>query len=100
MLPHEKALVKRMKERPFALIGINSDGDAATVKQIVADNQITWRQAVEGSQQGPLATRWNLREWPLIYVIDKQGVIRFKNIRARKIEESVRPLLNEADVKK
>jgi hypothetical protein len=29
MIPHEKAMVDRLKDKPFALIGINSDGDRA-----------------------------------------------------------------------
>jgi hypothetical protein len=31
MLPHEKALVKRMQQQPFALIGVNNDGPATEV---------------------------------------------------------------------
>jgi hypothetical protein len=27
MLPHERAMVQRLKDEPFALLGINSDGD-------------------------------------------------------------------------
>lgn len=35
MLPHEKALVQRLADQPFALLGINSDGDAGDVKTIL-----------------------------------------------------------------
>jgi len=73
MLPHERALVKRLENQPFALIGINSDGDAERVKKILADNQITWRQAVDGSTGGPLARSFGVHSWPTIYVLDAQG---------------------------
>ena len=99
-LPREKALVKTLAGQPFALIGINSDGDSGVVEQIVAEQQITWRQAIEGSQQGPLATRWNVREWPTTYVIDKKGVIRFKHLRSAKLEEAVTKLLGEIEAAK
>ena len=49
MIPHEKSLVKRLEGKPFALIGINSDGDADVVKKVLAENQITWRQAIDMS---------------------------------------------------
>jgi hypothetical protein len=99
MLPHEKELVKRLKDQPFALIGINSDGAADKVKKILADNDITWRQAVDGSTSGPLATRWNVRGWPTIYVVDAKGVIRDRDVRDEAMEKSVMKLLAEIPAK-
>jgi hypothetical protein len=97
MLPHEKTLVKRLAEQPFALIGINSDGDAEKVKTILADNQITWRQAIDVSTSGPLATRWNVHGWPTIYVIDAKGVIRYKDVRDQAMEDAVVKLVGEVE---
>ena len=100
MLPHEKTLVKRLKEQPFALIGINSDGPAEKVKDILAKNEITWRQAVDVSTSGPLATRWHVQGWPTIYVIDAKGVIRFKDVRDEAMEKAVDKLVGEIAAKK
>jgi hypothetical protein len=99
MLPHEKALVERLKSKPFALIGINSDGDAAAVKKILADQGITWRNAIDGSTEGPLATKWNVQGWPTIYVLDAKGTIRFKNVRDQAMEDAVNTLLAELAAK-
>jgi len=95
MLPHEKELVERLKDKPFALIGINSDGDAETVKKILAKNEITWRNAIDGSTGGPLATQWNVNGWPTIYVIDAKGVIRYRDVRDQAMEDAVMALLAE-----
>jgi hypothetical protein len=112
MLPHEKGLVERLKNEPFALIGINSDqpkegypDDAtaeqklaaarANCKRILDEQGIAWRNAIEGSTQGPIATRWNVQGWPTIYILDAQGRIRFKNLRDEKMEEAVMELLAE-----
>jgi hypothetical protein len=95
MLPHERELVERLKGQPFALIGINSDGDAETVKKILAENEITWRNAIDGSTEGPLATEWNVSGWPTIYVIDAKGVIRYRNVRDEPMEDAVMALLAE-----
>jgi hypothetical protein len=100
MLPHEKALVQRLKEQPFALIGINSDGPASKVKEILAKNEISWRQAVEGSTSGPLPTKWNVQSWPTIYVIDAKGVIRYRDVRDEEMEKAVDQLLAEITAKK
>lgn len=95
MLPHEKALVKRQKDQPFALIGINSDGPADKLKEILKKNEITWRQAVDESTSGPLATRWNVSGWPTIYVIDAKGVIRYRDVRDKEMDDAVEKLLDE-----
>jgi hypothetical protein len=95
MLPHEKELVERLKDQPFALIGINSDGDAETVKKILAENEITWRNAIDGSTEGPLASEWNVSGWPTIYVIDAKGVIRYRDVRDQAMEDAVMALLAE-----
>jgi hypothetical protein len=96
MLPHEKTLVKRLESKPFALLGINSDGEADVVKKILADNQITWRQAIDGDTSGPLATKWNVHGWPTIFVIDHKGVIRYRDVRDQQMEDAVLALLKES----
>jgi hypothetical protein len=105
MLPHEKTLVKRLADQPFALIGINSDqpkkGQKADerVREILKEQGITWRQAIDGSTSGPLATSWNVGGWPTIYIIDAKGVIRFRDLRDKEMEEAVIKLLEEAGAK-
>ena len=99
MLPHEKELVKLQKDKPFALLGINSDGDAATVKKILADNAITWRQALDQDTEGQLATKWNVNGWPTIFVIDAKGVIRYRDVRDQQMEDAVVKLIAEAGPK-
>ena len=95
MLPHERELVERLKDQPFALIGINSDGEAEKVKEILAKNEITWRNALDVSTDGPLATQWNVSGWPTIYVIDARGVIRYRDVRDQAMEDAVMALLAE-----
>ena len=95
MIPHEKEMVEKFKDRPFAFIGINSDGDRSVVQKILKENGITWRNAVDGSTSGPLATSWNVRGWPTIYIIDSKGVIRARNLRDKEMEDKVDELLKE-----
>ena len=80
-LPTEKALAERLKDRPFVLLGVNSDRDRAAVKAASAEKGITWRSWFDGgSPRGPIASRWNVYGWPTIVVLDKAGVIRFKEL--------------------
>lgn len=100
MLPHEKALVERLKDKPFALIGINSDGDAATVRKLLAEQGITWRNAIDVSTEGPWARAWNVSGWPTIYVLDHKGVIRHRDLRDEELETVVNALLKELEAAK
>lgn len=96
MIPHEKALVKRLEGRPFALLGVNSD-PADKIKKMCEDEGITWRSAVEGSTSGPIPKKWNVTGWPTIYVIDAKGVIRYKNVRGAAMDKAVDALLEELE---
>ena len=97
MFPHERSLVKRLSDAPFALIGVNSDRDLEALAPVLEEEQITWRSFWNGPEgtSGPISTRWNVRGWPTIYVLDHEGKIRFKNVRGEAMDKAVDSLLEE-----
>ena len=98
MIPHERSLVKRLQDKPFALIGVNSDQSTQQVKDVAAKENITWRHFFDGpGTSGPIATAWNVSGWPTIYVLDQNGVIRYKNVREKAMDEAVDALLAKLD---
>jgi thiol-disulfide isomerase/thioredoxin len=98
MVPHERTMVKRFEGKPFALLGINGDQDRDTAKRAVREHQINWRSWWDaGAKNEPISKTWNVREWPTGYVIDHKGIIRYKNLRGRELEEAVERLLQEAE---
>jgi thiol-disulfide isomerase/thioredoxin len=98
MVPHERALVKRFEGEPFALLGINADQDNDTAKRAVREHQINWRSWRDVSAKDePISKTWNVRSWPTGYVIDHKGIIRYKNLRGKELEEAVERLLQEAE---
>jgi peroxiredoxin len=101
MYPHERSLVKRLEGQPFALVGINSDSDREALKKTIEKEQLSWRHWWDGgSTSGPIATRWNVHGWPTIYVIDAKGVIRYRDVREKELDEAVDELLKELKEKK
>ena len=95
MYPHERSLVARLKDAPFALIGVNSD-PIEKVKSALERENITWRSFWDGGDtQGPIATKWNVRGWPTIYVLDHTGKIRYKGVRGEAMDVAVDTLLAE-----
>jgi len=99
MFPHERSLVERLKDKPFALLGVNSDKDKDVYFAGVRDNGITWRSFWNGPKgtTGPISTKWGVRGWPTIYVLDAKGVIRARNVRGEAMDKAVDELLAEME---
>jgi hypothetical protein len=97
MYPHERSLVKRMEQKPFALIGVNSDTDKVALKAVIAKEGNAWRSFWNGgSTDGRISRQWNVSSWPTIYVLDAKGTIRFKNVRGADLDEAVDKLMAES----
>lgn len=96
MYPDERSLVKKMEGKPFALVGINSD-PLDHLKETIKKEHMTWRSWSDGSTDGPIATRWNVHAWPTTYVLDANGVIRFKDLRGAQLDQAVETLVKEAE---
>src|SRR5436190_16964123 len=80
MYPHERSLVERLASQPFAIVGVNSDGDLEALQPILKKENITWRSFWNGPDgtSGPISSRWNISGWPTLFLIDHEGVIRYR----------------------
>jgi peroxiredoxin len=95
MYPQERALVAKLKDKPFALVSVSTDADVETLRKSIASGEITWRCWWDGGTAGPITTRWGISSFPSIFVLDKAGVIRFKDVRGDDLEKAVASLLGE-----
>ncbi|MHC5020335.1 MAG: TlpA family protein disulfide reductase [Planctomycetota bacterium] len=91
MYGHEKQLLLKLKDKPFAILGINSDTTREKAKAVVAEKQHVTRTWWDGgSTRGPIAKAWNVKGWPTIYILDHKGVIRFKGARGEAMDAAPR----------
>ena len=97
MYPHERSLVKKMENKPFALLGINTDPSLAHVKQVVAKEHITWPSWADGTTRGPIDLMYDIGHWPTLFVLDGKGVIRA--IDPADLDKTVDALLKELEAK-
>jgi thiol-disulfide isomerase/thioredoxin len=98
--PHNRELVKRLEDKPFALVGVNSDRDKDTIKKAMEKEENSWRYWFDGgSTSGPIAKKFNVHGWPTFYLIDHKGVIRLRSVGApdsAELDKTLDELLAEA----
>jgi hypothetical protein len=97
--------VTNLKGKPFVLIGVNVSGyGAKNLKETMDKERLPWRSFADAGPigQGLIASRWNLSATPTFYVIDSQGVIRYKWLGspgAKAIDVAVEKLIPETEGK-
>lgn len=94
MYPTERELVERSKREPIAVLSVNTDEKVETLRQAVSEGKITWRCWWDGGVDGPITTQWGVQAFPQVFVIDREGVIRYKNVRDQELKDAVDRLLN------
>lgn len=100
MVPHHRALVKRMKGKPFALLGVNGDEERDQAARAMTAEGMTWHSIWNGGQTGGLVAKFGVRSWPTLYLIDAHGVIRYRNIYFDTLDKAVDKLVAEAAAKR
>ena len=97
MYPHERSLVEKHSDQ-FVILGVNSDRSRDKLVEAMKRENITWNSFYDGGGTGgPIATRWGVRGWPTIYVLDHKGVIRFTGTRGERMTAAVEQLLGEME---
>jgi thiol-disulfide isomerase/thioredoxin len=98
-VPHERELVEKFKDKPFVLVGVNGDEEKEEAAKAVERAKIPWRSFWNGKEgaSGPIATAWNIRGWPTVYVIDHKGIIRHKYLHGNKLDEPLEKMIAAAE---
>ncbi len=94
-IPDQRALIERLKDKPFAWIGIDTDTDKEQFRKAAAELGVTWRNSWQGGISGELPRIWGVTSYPTTYVIDAKGVIRYISPRGEALDKAVDTLLAE-----
>jgi peroxiredoxin len=97
--PYQRLMLELYKDKPFALLGVNSDPKIETAKQGKIDARLPYRSWWDGNQKdstkGPIATQFGVTGWPTVYLIDATGTIRFAGARHEDSLKGVAQLMEE-----
>ncbi|GIW95768.1 MAG: hypothetical protein KatS3mg110_3809 [Pirellulaceae bacterium] len=94
-LPELKRLHDVYKERGFAVVGINIDGNRRLVEQFFAFQPMPWETIMDGSDgQGKLMQQCGVRSVPFTFLVDSQGVVTDLHVNVKNLPEKLVKLLN------
>ena len=87
----------KLKDRPFALIGVNvNESESRNLRERMDKEKMNWRSF---AHQDAINAKWN-PSTPGYYVLDPKGVIRYKWIGApgeKAIDTALEKLISEAE---
>ncbi len=90
-----KALVQRHSADDFVILGVNTDRDPEKYRQEMMANEIPWDSVWNGSTRGGIPEAWGVSAYPTLYLLDRDGVIRYLSPRGERLEAAVDELVAE-----
>ena len=94
--------MKNLEDKPFAVVGVNTNGyDAKKLKDVMDKEKLNWRSFTDpGNYTSGIAKKWNLRGTPTLFILDHKGVIRYKWLGSpgeKAIDQALEKLIKEAE---
>jgi peroxiredoxin len=85
---------KKFRDRGLVVAGVSLDKDLKTLQEYCQSNGVRWPNHFDGKGwQNELALKFDVTEVPQLFLIDKDGILRFRNTRRELIAERVEKLL-------
>lgn len=100
MIPHERDLVKKMKDKPFVLVSVSADDKKETLQKFLEKEEMPWTHWWDNGPESKVLKSYRVRAFPTLYVIDHTGVIKHKwvgNPGNDKIDAAIEELVKAAE---
>jgi peroxiredoxin len=95
-MPNVAKVYNEFHDKGFEVIGISLDREKSEFEGYIRDNDIQWPQLFDGKYwTSDYAKLYAVNSIPATFLIDRKGVIRFKNVRGEKLRAAVVQLLGE-----
>ena len=98
MVPHERSLVEKLQDKPFALLGVNVDPNKEDLKEAQKERNITWRSFWDRPKR--IASKFKVRGYPTLFLLNHEGVIRQVYVgrpRDSDLERDIMQVIKEAE---
>jgi thiol-disulfide isomerase/thioredoxin len=94
-MPDLKALYSKYRTQGFEVIGVTLDENKEVLQRFIQKEQLPWPQYFDAKgSQNPIAQEFNIRSIPVVWLVDRQGVLRDLNGREGQ-EKKIEALLKQ-----
>ncbi|MBN1163762.1 MAG: redoxin domain-containing protein [Candidatus Krumholzibacteriota bacterium] len=95
-MPNVKKVYSHYHKKGFDIIGVSFDNSRDKLDGYVKENGIEWKQIYDGKGwQTEIGRSYAINSIPSTFLLDREGKIRYKNLRGEELEKSVKKLLAE-----
>jgi peroxiredoxin len=90
-VPHERELHARLKDKPFALLGVSCGDPLDLAKETAKKHRMEWPCWWDGDEtrSGPIQTDYDTQHWPSVFVINAEGIIRAIDVHGAELDKAV-----------
>jgi len=90
-----RELLEKFKDKPLAWFGINADdAPSEELRKVLAAEDISWANVLDPSQT--VCDAWNVDGYPTVYIVDHEGIIRYREVDREKLRIAVNVLMSRA----
>ena len=87
------ALYKELHEKGLNIISISEDIDDLKWKQAIEEDGLIWNHVSNlTTTKNSIKEQYNVREIPVIYILDEKGIIIAKNLRGEELKAKIKEL--------
>jgi alkyl hydroperoxide reductase subunit AhpC len=96
-MPNVIKTYEELHKKGFEIIGVSLDNEREKFQGYLRDNgRMEWAQLYDGKYwMSEYAKLYAVNSIPATFLVDKKGIIRFKNLRGEALREAVMKLLDE-----
>jgi thiol-disulfide isomerase/thioredoxin len=85
-MPNVLAVYNELNPKGFEIIGVNLDEKKENAQKYVTDNNIKWKHIYSGAGwKDANVESFRVQGIPATFLVDKNGIIRYKNIRGKEL---------------
>jgi peroxiredoxin len=93
-MPTVKSVYREFHEKGFEILGISLDQSEASFRGYIEELGITWPQIFDGrGWKNSVGQQYGINSIPATFLLDRNGTIRYRDLRGDKLREAVRELI-------
>jgi len=95
-LPELRTLYEELRPLGFEIVGVSLDESGEDLRRVVESYAVPWPIAFFGQRwDNPVANLYRVYQIPTTYLLDRRGIIRFRDLHGEELRAAVRDLLGE-----